>query len=163
MAETVHLVLKHQGKQIEGESTQHAVGREKTIECLSYQHRVHTAREAGSAMATGRRQHEELVFTKRIDKSSPLLMKALTENQALEAEFKFFRPNPSGDGTTEQFYTVALKDARISAIKQHSPDALVPTAHASPPVEDIHIVFHSINWTYNPNGAQHEDKWSGGK
>jgi len=163
MAEAVFATIKHNGKQIEGESTQHSLGREKTIEFLSYQHRVHTAREAGSAMATGRRQHDEVVGVKRIDKSSPLLMKALTENQALEIEFKFFRPNPSGDGTTEQFYTVALKDARISAIRQHSPDALVPAAHASPPIEEVHFVFHQINWTYNPTGAQHEDKWSGGK
>jgi len=163
MAETLHLKLEHNGKQIEGESTQHTLGREKTIECLSYQHDVHTAREAGSAMATGRRQHKEVVITKRLDKSSPLLMKALCENQALKAEFKFYRPNPSGDGTTEQFYTVALTDARISSIRQISPDALAPAANASPPVEEIHFVFHSINWTFNPTGAQHEDKWSHSK
>jgi type VI secretion system secreted protein Hcp len=163
MAETVHLTLKHQGKQIEGESTQHTLGRDKTIECVSYAQHVQTAREAGSAMATGRRQHMPIVITKRIDKSSPILMKALTDNQSLEAEFKFFRPNPSGDGTTEQFYTVVLKDARISEIKQHVPDAFSPAAHAAPPMEEVQFVFHTINWTFNPSGAQHEDKWSGGK
>jgi len=36
-----------------------------------------TAREAGSGMATGRRQHEPIRFQKRIDKASPLLAKAL--------------------------------------------------------------------------------------
>lgn len=163
MPETVHLKLEHNGQQIEGESTQHTLGREKTIECVSYQHRVHTARESGTAMATGRRQHDDLVVTKRIDKSTPLLMKALCDNQALKAEFTFYRPNPSGDGTTEQFYTVALTNARISQIRQISPDALVPTANPSPPVEEIHFVFHSISWTFNPTGAQHEDKWSNSK
>ena len=163
MAETVHLTLKHNGKQLEGESTQHTQGREKTIECISYEQQVQTAREAGSAMATGRRQHGPIIIRKRIDKSSPLLMKALCDNQSLEAEFKFYRPNPSGDGTTEQFYTVALKEARISQIHQTVPDALAPAAHASPPLEEVQFVFHSINWTFAPTGAQHEDKWSGGK
>lgn len=39
------------------------------------EYRVLTAREAGSGMATGRRQYEPLVIRKRIDKSSPLLAK----------------------------------------------------------------------------------------
>jgi type VI secretion system secreted protein Hcp len=58
----------------------------------------------------------------RIDKSSPLLCKALVENQVIEATFKCFRPNPTGDGTTEQFYSVAFKQGRISSIA--APDRL---------------------------------------
>lgn len=163
MAETVHLTLKHNGTQIEGESTQTTLGRENTIECLSFEQHIKTAREAGSAAATGRRQHGPIMVTKRIDKSSPLLMKALTENQALTAEFKFFRPSPNGDGTTEQFYTIALENARISEVKKWVPNALSPAEHAVPPMEEVHFVFHTVHWTYNPNGAQHEDQWAGGK
>lgn len=37
---------------------------------------VKTAREAGSGMATGRRQYEPVVITKRIDKSTPLIAKS---------------------------------------------------------------------------------------
>ena len=163
MAETIHLILKHNGSQIEGESTQHTLDRDKTIECVSFEETVKTAREAGSAMATGRRQHGPIVITKRIDKSSPLLMKALCDNQQLTAEFKFYRPNPSGDGTTEQFYTIKLDNARISEIKKLVPDTLSPALHAAPPLEEIQFVFHTINWTFNPTGAQHEDKWTGSK
>ena len=35
-----------------------------------------STREAGSGMATGRRQHKPLVITKEIDKSTPLLAKS---------------------------------------------------------------------------------------
>jgi type VI protein secretion system component Hcp len=35
-----------------------------------------TARETGSGMATGRRQHQPIVIMKRIDKASPMLMQA---------------------------------------------------------------------------------------
>jgi len=163
MAESVHAVVKHNGTQIEGESTQTTLGREKSIECIAFEQHVKTAREAGSAMATGRRQHGPIVIRKRLDKSSPLLMKALCDNQALTAEFKFFRPNPNGDGTTEQFYTISLDNARVAEIKAWVPDTIAPAAHATPPQEEVHFVFHTVNWTFNPNGAQHEDKLSGGK
>jgi type VI secretion system secreted protein Hcp len=163
MAETVHLKLKAAGSDIQGESLQTSLGRENTIECLSFEYSLETAREAGSGMATGRRLHKGVVLTKRIDKSSPLLIKALTENTKLEASFLFFRPNPSGDGTTEQFYKVDLKEARISAFKQWSPDVMVPNAHAIPPMERVEFVFGHINWTYTNGGVQHEDSWAASK
>lgn len=160
MAESVHLYLKANGKDIQGESTQTSLGRENSIECLSLESRVLTAREASSGMATGRRQYQPLVIRKRIDKGSPLLMKALTENQVVEGKFKFFRPNPTGDGTTEQFFTLEIKQGRISDIRQYVPDVLVPSAAAAPPMEEISFVFHSISWTYTKGGVMHEDTWN---
>ncbi|QSQ15049.1 type VI secretion system tube protein TssD [Myxococcus landrumensis] len=160
MAETVHLYLKANGSEIQGESTQTSLGRENSIECLSYVQSVITAREAGSGMATGRRQYEPLRIIKRIDKSSPLLAKALVENQKIDAVFKFFRPNPTGDGTTEQFYTVNIKDGRISSLKQIVPDTFIPATSQQPPHEEITFVFHTISWEYTNGGVSHEDQWS---
>ena len=159
MAETVHLYLKANGSEIKGDSTQTSLGREGSIECVYYEQAVKTAREAGSGMATGRRQYEPLLIRKRIDKSSPLLCKALVENQVIEAKFKFFRPNPTGDGTTEQFYTVAFKQGRISSQKQIVPDTMVPATSTDPALEEITFVFHTIAWTYTNGGVTHEDTW----
>jgi type VI secretion system secreted protein Hcp len=160
MAETVHLYLKANGADVKGESTQTSLGREESIECIYYEQSVITAREAGSGLATGRRQYQPLLIRKRIDKASPLLMKALTENQAIEATFKFFRPNPVGDGTTEQFYTVNFKQGRIASIKQFVPDSIVPATSTEPPQEEVTFVFHTIGWTYTNGGVTHEDSWS---
>lgn len=159
MAETVHLYLKANGTDIKGESTQTSLGRADSIECLSFESSVITAREAGSGLATGRRQYQPIVIRKRIDKGSPLLIKALCENQVIEATFKFFRPNPTGDGTTEQYYTVSIKKARVNAIKLISPDVFIPTSTAEPATEEITFVFHTINWTYTNGGVTHEDTW----
>ena len=101
MAETVHLYLKANGSDIKGESTQTSLGRADSIECLYFEDSVRTARETGSGRATGRRTYEPIVMRKRIDKSSPLLVKALCNNEVVEGIFKFFRPNPAGDGTTD--------------------------------------------------------------
>jgi type VI secretion system secreted protein Hcp len=163
MAETVHLKLTADGKVIEGESTQLSLGREKTIECVYFQQGVKTSREAGSAKALGRREHLPIFLRKRICQATPLLLKALTENAKLEAEFQFFRPSPAGDGTTEQFYSITLKEARVATYKLTSPDVLSPTATAEPPLEEIEFVFGEIVWTWKPSGLEHQDSWASGK
>ncbi len=160
MAETVHLFLKANGRDIAGESTQTSLDREGSIECVFYKQAVVTAREAGSGMATGRRQYEPLVIRKRIDKSSPLLLKALVENEKIDAVFKFFRPRPNGDGTTEQFYTVEIKDGRVASMSQYVNDVIVPATSTDPALEEVTFVFHTISWSYTEGGVTHEDSWS---
>ena len=159
MAETVHLYLKASGADIKGESTQHSLGRENSIECLYFEQAVKTAREAGSGMASGRRQYEPLLIRKRIDKSSPLIAKALVENQVIEATFKFFRPTPAGDGTTQQFYTIKIEDGRVASQKMYVPDTIVPATSTEPPLEEVSFVFHTISWTFTNGGVTHEDTW----
>jgi len=159
MAETVHLYLKANGIDVTGESTQTSLGRENSIECLYFQDSVRTAREKGSGMATGRRTYDPLVFRKRIDKSSPLLAKALCNNEVIEGTFKFFRPSPAGDGTTQQFFTVEVAEARIAHITRVSPDTIDPASSVEPPTEEVGVVFHTITWTYEDGGVVHTDNW----
>ena len=159
MAETVHLYLKANGADVQGESTQTSLGRENSIECLYFESGCITAREAGSGRATGRRQHQPILIRKRIDKSSPLIAKALVVNEVIEGTFKFFRPNPTGDGTTEQFYTVKIKQGRIAGQKQYVPDTIVPATSTEPPMEEVSFVFHTISWK-TKSGQEHEDTWN---
>lgn len=159
MAETVHLYLKCNGEDIQGDSTQLSLGRENSIECLFFEDSVRTAREKGSGMATGRRTYEPIVIRKRIDKSSPLLARALCNNEVCEGEFKFFRPNPAGDGTTEQYFTVRIAEGRVASIQRISPDVSDPASATSPALEIVSFVFGRITWAYVPSGAEHEDSW----
>ncbi|MEZ4385214.1 MAG: type VI secretion system tube protein TssD [Nannocystaceae bacterium] len=160
MAETVHLTLKANGSVINGESTQLDLDRENTIECLSFCDKVRTARERGSRAAVGRRVHEPLEIIKRIDASSPLLAKALCRNEKIEGAFRFYRPSPSGDGTTEHFFTVEITDGRVDSIERLSPNALDPASSTAPPLETVRFVYHSIRWVYEPSGAEYVDRWS---
>jgi len=159
MAETVHLFLKSNNEEIKGESSQTSLGREGSIECLSFVDAVRTAREKGSGMATGRRTFEPLTIRKRIDSSSPLLARGLCDNEVIEAQFKFYRPSPAGDGTTEHFFTVEIGEARVSHITRISPDTIDPASATEPPTEEVGFVFHNITWTYEPTGAMHHDNW----
>lgn len=160
MAETVHLFLKANGADIKGDSTQTSLGRQDSIECISYIQKTNTAREAGTGMATGRRSYEPLTIIKRVDKASPLIAKALTKNEKIDGKFLFFRPNPTGDGTTQQFYTVEIKSGRVAHQKQ---SVQVQAAEArladEAPLEEISFTFHTIKWTYTDGGIEHEDTW----
>ena len=159
MAETVHLYLKSNGEDVQGESTQTSLGRENSIECVYLDNEVITAREAGSGRATGRRQHKPIMFRKRIDKSSPILLRSLCNNEVIQGVFKFFRPNPAGDGTTEHFFTVEFAEGRVSGYKVFVPDSIEPASSIMPPMEEVSFVYHNITWTYEPGGVSHHDNW----
>jgi len=162
MAETVHLYLECNGTETQGESTQTSLGRENSIECIYMEDSVRTAREKGTALATGRRTYEPIRILKRIDKSSPLLAKALCNNEVIKGTFKFFRPNPAGDGTTEQFFTIEIDEGRIASITRRVPNCIDPASSAEPPTEEVCFVFHTITWTYESTGAMHTDNWREG-
>jgi type VI secretion system secreted protein Hcp len=109
-------------------------------------------------MPTGRRQYEPILIRKRIDKSSPLLFKAMIENQKIDALFRFYRPNPIGDGTTDQFFTVDLRDARIMSVKQDVLDTTQATASQEPPLEEVTFTGGTITWTFTNGGIAATDK-----
>jgi len=159
MAMNIHLWIRGttQGE-IQGDSTVQSMSRENTIEAISFDHNVRVDTET-SGMATGERSHSPIRIVKRIDRSSPLLHQALCNNEELEVTIKFYRPNPSGDGTTEQFYTIQLQQGRISSIKTISPNTIDESTASNPAMEEVCLVFGTIRWTYEPAGTEAEDQW----
>src|SRR5262245_20224354 len=119
-ATSVALFLTANGASVEGDSQQQMT--EGAIECIAYQSAVGAAQRQGTGQATGRRTHEGITIRKPIDRSSPLLAKALCSNAVIEGTFKFFRPNPNGDGTTEHYFTVEIEHGRVARIHLVSPD-----------------------------------------
>jgi type VI secretion system secreted protein Hcp len=161
MSESCHLWLKADGQDVQGDSTIISMGRENTIECLKFEHLVQTSRERGGGMVAGHRIHGPIIVTKRIDKSTPLLYKALRSNSNIDGQLKFYRPNPNGDGTTEHFFTIEVKDGRISSIREWVPNTLDPNTASLPAMEEVSIVYRTIGWTYVPTGAEDVDEWQG--
>jgi len=160
MAQTTHLFLKVNGEDVQGESTQVSEGRENSIECTYFESEVMTAREVQTGQATGRRQHKPLLIRKPVDKASPLIAKALTKNSKLEGEFKFYRPSPAGDGTTQHFFTVKIANGRVGSQKLVNTWTRPGDPHADPMQEEVTFVFQEITWTYVDGGIEHIDSWN---
>ena len=159
-AENVHLFLKANGTDIVGDSTITSQGREDSIECTYFEY--NNALDP-QAMASGRpagRRQPTLTVRKRIDQSTPLLTRAMMLNEVIEGTFKFYRPNPAGDGTTEQFFTVEIAEGRLSSIRRISPDTIDPASATEPVQEEVGFVFHNITWTYEPTGTTFTHSWA---
>ena len=153
------LYLKVKGAKqgdIKGDVTEK--GKEGLIKTISFEHEVSSPRDAGSGQATGKRQHKPLVITKEIDKSSPLLMAALTKNENLpEVTLTFYRPNPKSIGTNELWYTITLKDAHISDIKS------TWVSEKKMSLEEVSFTYEKIKWTIADGNVTHEDSWENSK
>jgi type VI secretion system secreted protein Hcp len=160
MADTISLFLKANGTDIEGETSVLSQGRDKSIEVLSFEDGVETAREKGSGMATGRRTYKPIKITCRIGKQTPLIAKALRANETIDAVFKFYRPHPEGTGEQQHYYTIELAKGRVSDIRRVSQDTLDPARSERPPTEEIGFVFHTITHTHEVDGKTDTDEWS---
>lgn len=95
--------------------------------------------------------HEPLIFTKRVDRSSPNLYLALDKSELLTLEFKFTRRTPTG--TTEVFYTVRLTNARIEAIEPISRNNLEPANLNLPHMERVRVNYQRIEIAHVTGGG----------
>ncbi len=156
-AQRVYLRLKANGTEVQGGITQK--GREKSIGCEIVEMSVKVPRDAASGMATGRRQYDGISCTKLIDKATPLLAKALAENEVVEGSFDFWEPQlraAAGVGSEVQFYTIDIKQGRVSEIRQFV-DSIDPAEMRKGILERVTFVFQSITFTIKEGGITFTD------
>ncbi len=152
---TMRLTSEVQGE-IKGSVTQ--AGREDSILVIGFSHEVDSPRDAASGLPTGKRQHKPLIVTKEIDKSTPLLMSALINNENItDVELKFWQPSRSGKEV--QFYTIRLLNARIINVQQEMLNNQYPENMRHKEREHISFVYQKIIWTYEDGGISTEDTW----
>lgn len=147
MTTQIRLTLTANGEEIDGDGS--GPGESGSIECLAYTDGV-TTDQAPAGRYLGRRHYEAVVIRKRIDRASPRLLKALTENSVVQATLRFFRR--AEDGSLEHFFTVVLTEARIVTL-EHSWSGDVSNEH-----EDVGIASNSVSWTHEPSGVTQESR-----
>jgi type VI secretion system secreted protein Hcp len=159
MSQTIHLALQIDGNDIVGESRITSLHRGNTIECLSYKYELLSPRDQRTGRIIGRRQHGPVSITKDVDSITPLLFKALTCNEPVNrAEFRFYRPNPSGDSREQHFYTVLLENGYITFVRQFSEEEFPKDgAPCRAMTEEVSFVFQTITWTCEVTGSTHSD------
>lgn len=151
MAQTIALFLKLSGNDVQGDNPQTTGGRANSIEVLSWSWAAEAPLSA-SGLAAGQRIMGEVKFVQRIDKSTPLLFKGFTNNEVALGLFKFYRPNPTGDGTTEQFFTFLGEQGKITSLNNWLPDAINPATANMPPLVQFTMRFNKVTQTYENGG-----------
>ena len=125
-------------------------------EIIGYSHPIVTPIDPASGSSTGKRQHAPIVIVKEIDKSTPLLFKALVNNEEIDTlKLSLYMADPSGGSSEQKYFTVTLKNAYITSITK-SQNPLEPSA----PVESISFVYQKIIWESIDGGVTAEDEWN---
>lgn len=157
MAQTAYLWLEIDGNWIEGESTVSTLERNDTIECSSFRYGLEIPYDPGSGTPTGRPQHAGVRIEKRIDKSTPLLLKALFNNEPVNrAEFRFFRLDRTRPGEEEHYFTVLLKDGVIAGVTHFNEAPIPGGVEARPMLEEVVFVSQTITWTDEIRGVSYD-------
>jgi type VI secretion system secreted protein Hcp len=151
--------LKLSGKtqgEIKGSVTQ--AGREDSIMVIAYSHEVVSPRDAASGLPTGKRQHKPLTITKEVDKSTPLLMNVLTNNEQISKwELRFWQPSPSGQEV--QHYTIELENASIASIRSEMLNNKYAENMNHKEREHVSFCYQKITWTWMDGGITASDDW----
>ena len=144
-----YLKLKGQkAGEIKGSVTQK--GREGAIMVIAVSHEIVSPRDAASGLPTGKRMHKPFVITKEIDKSTPVLYRALASNENLSsAEFTFV---DTVKGVETPVYTVKLTNANIASIR------LIEGADGKL-VQEVTFTYQKIEWTWVDGGITAMDDW----
>ncbi|WP_145562056.1 Hcp family type VI secretion system effector [Yersinia aldovae] len=154
MANLIYLTLKgkKQGLISAGCSSLDSIGNkcqtDHVNEILIYSLSHSITREQNSS-------HHPVIIQKPIDKSSPLLGVAISDNEYLDCAFNFYRTNPNG--TLELYYTLQLTDATITELSVFYPHSL--THNESQPQENVAFKYKSIIWNHHAAGTSGYSLW----
>lgn len=133
---------KTNSKDIPGESLDQAHADGKWMEITSWQHEVRQPKSATSSTAGGhtseRCEHDEMLFTKDLDRSSPYIWEAVSAGYAYDVEIQFFRAQGS---VRTQYLTIFLTNAVISSVKPSVLSEGLPT-------EVMGIKYAKVVWKY---------------
>jgi len=139
---------------IQGATQDHIVGdstrpdREDWIDAIEYHHLVNILE------GDTRLRHQTIIFTKKLDRATPSLWRAMDNNEMLvDVIFDFWRPY--GGGGEENHYRVQLGQARIVGIEPLSPRNDIPETAALSMTERIRISYATMTVTWNDGGNEH--------
>lgn len=143
-----HMTLYIAGSKKAGESTEVDNG---DIELYSLQWGASNPVDPQTGAQLSHTEWSDIVISKRIDKASPEIVKAMCTNQEIKIEIKVYKPPVAGDSKDALVYTVVAEVGRISS---YSTSASGPGV----PIETVTVAFRKISYTVGQ--VSHIDDWS---
>lgn len=132
------------------------------IEGVAFHYAVKSPRDAASGMASGKRMHSPVVFTKTVDASSPQLFQALATNEVLKSVVFEFHAAEGRGPEAAPIYTVRLVNATVSEWKQYAGDAREGgrvTSTDGSTLEDVSLHFQKIEIEHKAGKTMAVDDW----
>ena len=135
-ASAIHMTIEGQNQgNIPGDCQ--AQGKEDTIRCVGWEHRVYVPYNIDSGSLTDVDKHEPITVIKYIDKSTVPLYRAMCTNERLTEIFiRFYRTR--NNQAEEQYFTIRLADCYIVEMREITPN-----------LESVSFLYQRIEWMYD--------------
>jgi type VI secretion system secreted protein Hcp len=133
-------------------------GHENQVMVQGFSHEVIIPRDPQSGQPTGQRIHKPVKITKVFDRSSPLLLSALTSGELLkEVTIQWYRTSMLG--RQELYFITKLEDAIIVNIKDYMHNCQDPSNSHFTHLEDVEFTYRKITWTHQICSTSGSDDW----
>lgn len=99
------------------------------------------------------RRHHPFTVVKAKDCSSPPLFKTCFEQKPCTVTLLYFRIKDTGE--EEQYFTVTLKDALITRIREYTPLTFLPENKPFRDMEEVSFTYAGITWRH-ADGSEYE-------
>ncbi len=130
------------------------------IAVLGFTSSVINPRDPKSGFTSGARIHQPVVFTKLVDRSSPLLWQALAKGETLtEIVCKFYRPDTAGLGEPEEFFEYKWENAKFCDGKSYLPLTVDAKNDHLRPMEDWSFTYEKVTWKHTKASTEGQDSW----
>jgi type VI secretion system secreted protein Hcp len=121
---------------------QHGEFSSTPIDVTAISHEIVSPRDPATGLPTGKRQHKPITITKEMDKTSPLLLQALFDNENLTSVLIALLR----DG--QQVATIKLTNASVASYDEHGQ------------TESLSFTYQKITWTWTDGGVTAQDDWN---
>lgn len=132
---------------------------------LAYTHEIKSPRDIATGMASGKRQHGPITFTKEWGASTPQIFQALVTNEVLKSVlFEFFHTTP--EGVEEVYHTVKLTNATISNVRyttgkgESASTAKTQATYDTHELEDVSLTYQKIDVESKTGKTMASDDWT---
>lgn len=126
-----------------------------STELKSFNHSVWIPTDYNTRKLTSTRLHVPITFEKEIDRLTPYLFRAVCQDRTLRtALIKMYRINEAG--IEVEYFNIKMGNVKITKI---SP-VLFPMGVASKHMEEIEILYESIEWIYCDGNIMFKDSWN---
>lgn len=133
-------------------------GKEDSISVVSISHEMFSPRDSASGLPTGSIGRKPLVVVKLIDRSTPLLYRALVSNERITTFNLASYVTPPG-GQEVKLFTIDLLNAYISSINQAKQNSnSTPDLIKFAEYEEVYSVYETIKWSWS-NLSTYQTTW----
>jgi type VI secretion system secreted protein Hcp len=137
-------------------------GREGQILVMAVNHEIDSPRDAATGRPRGKRQHQAIVITKELDRTTPILHQIMVENIPItEATLSFYGTDPTSTfpGQETNIYSIILHNVFISRIELTLHNLLEDQKRNANLVEKVSFGYSQIEWKWTNGNISAHDNW----